>query len=61
MNAMLGSDDSAASGGQLMRRTHEEMMASVPGMTVMMSQNPQMARLHKKMCGTSASSVPATR
>ena len=50
------------SGKEGMQRTHEEMMSSVPGMAVMMRQNPQMARLHEKMMGASGpSSVPAPR
>ena len=62
MNAMMGSADMGTWGGEGMRGTHEEMMSSVPGMAVMMRQNPQMARLHEKMMGaTSPSSVPAPR
>lgn len=62
MNAMMGSADMGTSGKEGMQRTHEEMMSSVPGMAVMMRQNPQMARLHEKMMGASGpSSVPAPR
>lgn len=66
MNAMMGTGgkgtgDMGAPGGQGMAQMNEEMMSSVPGMAVMMRQNPQMARIHEKMCDTSPSSAPALR